>query len=394
MKIRTLDIKGIGGIRSLSVHFSDQMNILCGPNGVGKTTVLECVAHTFSANTTNILKRNATSAQGSFLAVVFDETSERRHELHINDFEPERQTHYSGLVQDAKKLFSFKVNRTFQYQMLDAVRKDTEKNEYQAGEEAKYGQNFMEIKNWFVNRYLYSAHPGVLTPEQIYNLELAKRCFSLLNPNFSFSKVLASSNEIMIQTPSGEIYYEYLSSGFKSCISLVFGIIKEIEFRFKSPTITADSFDGIVLIDEIELHLHPEWQSKILSILKDVFPACQFIVTTHSPHVIQGASPSEIIALEYNGLDVIERPLPETDSGFQCWTIEEVLTDVMGMEETRTPRYKELMRRFGSSIENEEYAGASETYEILCKVLHPLSPLRKLLRFQLNSIKEDNYDQA
>lgn len=392
MKIKTLQIKGIGGLRNLNVSFDDRMNILCGPNGVGKTTVIECIAHIFSANTTSILKRNANSASGTFSATVVDNSETRSHQLVINDFEPERQTYYSGLVQQAKKLFSFKVNRTFQYQSLDAVRKDTEKNEHQAGEEAKSGQNFNEVKNWFVNRYLYSAHKGALTSEQISNLELAKKCFSLLNREFRFSKVLASSNEIMIHTPSGEIYYEYLSSGFKSCISLVFGIIKEIEFRFKSPTIKAELFDGIVLIDEIELHLHPEWQAKIVKILKDIFPACQFILSTHSPHVIQSADPNEILALEFSGLDVSVRPLPHTSAGFQYWSVEEVLTDVMGMVDTRTPQYNALLNEFDRSISDGNFETASATYNRLSMVLHPANPLRKLLKFQLNGILERSYD--
>lgn len=43
---------------------------------------------------------------------------------------------------------------------------------------------------------------------------------------------------------------------------------------------------GIVLIDEIELHLHPKWQGKIVPVLMDTFPNIQFIITTHSPKVL------------------------------------------------------------------------------------------------------------
>ncbi|MEK5761019.1 AAA family ATPase, partial [Acinetobacter variabilis] len=68
------------------------------------------------------------------------------------------------------------------------------------------------------------------------------------------------------------MFYEYLSSGFKSIISILFGIIKDIELRFKEPYCNAKDFDGIILIDEVELHLHPEWQEKASSILKKVFP--------------------------------------------------------------------------------------------------------------------------
>ena len=74
--------------------------------------------------------------------------------------------------------------------------------------------------------------------------------------------------------------------------------IKEIEFRFKEQNVLAEEFDGIILIDEVEIHLHPEWQEKIISILRETFPCAQFIVTTHSPHVIQTAEPNQVIALQ------------------------------------------------------------------------------------------------
>src|SRR5690606_28696358 len=118
---------------------------------------------------------------------------------------------------------------------------------------------------------------------------------------------------------------------FKSTISIVFGIIKEIEMRFKAPYMIAQDFDGIILIDEIELHLHPEWQGRICSVLKEVFPKAQFFISTHSPHVVQTALKDEVIALERRNNEVVRRKLPTSEYGYQGWTIEEILEDVMGM---------------------------------------------------------------
>jgi predicted ATP-dependent endonuclease of OLD family len=58
MRIDKLKIEGVGGIKSLDLSFNDRMNLLCGPNGIGKTTILESIAHIFSNGDTNILKRN------------------------------------------------------------------------------------------------------------------------------------------------------------------------------------------------------------------------------------------------------------------------------------------------------------------------------------------------
>lgn len=387
MKIKSIDIEGIGGIKSLHIDFDDHMNFICGPNGIGKTTVLECVAHSFSANSTNILKRNVSTEHGNFRATVEIDNEILNSNVKIGDFDPDKLSNISGLHHYAGKLLSLKVTRTFQYQQLHAVSKDADKSTSTSFEEAKFGVNIHEVKNWFVNRYLYSVHKDALTDEQLHNFEIAKKAFSLLNEGFSFKKVIAASNEIMIDSPSGEIYYEYLSSGFKSCLSIIFGIIKDIELRFKSPCIKADEFDGVILIDELELHLHPEWQAKIASILVDVFPKIQFIASTHSPHIIQNAKPNEIIALALNEGDVYRRQLNGGSYGFQGWTVEEVLTDVMGMSDTRTETYHQLMSEFEAAIDSDNYNRAKIVYQELELLLHPENHLRKLLKFQLASVK-------
>lgn len=383
MKIKKLKIEGVGGIKLLNLCFNDRMNILCGPNGIGKTTILESIAHIFSNGNTNILKRNVASEISKISAEInINETVENK-EIQFDTFIPETTTSFSGFLLQTSGLISLKTTRTFQYQSLQSVSKDSNKENHILWNDAINGINLTDIKNWFVNRYLYSPHAGALTPEQLSNFELAKKCFSLLNKDFSFSKVNASSNEIMINTPSGEIYYEYLSSGFKSIISILFGIIKEIEFRFKDPKINAEDFQGIILIDEIELHLHPEWQEKIIDILLDVFPKAQFFASTHSPHVIQTAKPKQIIALGLNADNVIQRELPSSEFGFQGWTIEEVLIDVMGMTSLRTEIFKDLITKFDQAIEEENSEIAEVIFSQLDKLLHPENTLRKLLKFQL-----------
>lgn len=388
MKIKSIDIEGIGGIKNLHIDFDNHMNFICGPNGVGKTTILECVAHSFSFSNTNILKRNVSSERGIFKANIEIDGESKQSSVQIADFHPDKESNINGLRQYSEKLLSLKVTRTFQYQPLQAVSKDVDKNANTSFQEAKSGVKINEVKNWFVNRYLYSAYEGALTGEQLHNLEVAKKAFSLLSEGFRFKKVLASSNEIMIDSPSGEIYYEYLSSGFKSCLSIIIGIIKDIELRFKEPCIKADDFDGVILIDELELHLHPEWQAKIAGILVEVFPKIQFITSTHSPHILQNAKPNEIIALAENDEGVYRRQLNGGSYGFQGWTVEEVLTDVMGMEDTRTDTYKEKLSEFESAITAENYSAAEAAYKELDKLLHSDNYLRKLLKLELVSIRE------
>ena len=388
MKINKIKIEGVGGIINLELEFNTKLNLFCGPNGIGKTTIIEVIAHLFSNGRTNILKRNV-NVESSKIRISIEQNGEiKEKEISFNTFSPERSTIIKDAFHDlSKNIISLKANRLFKYKPLQSVSKDTIKNNNVLWSEASSGVNLQDTKNWFVNRYLYSAHEGALTEELLDNYKLAKSCFSLLDNSFAFSKVNATSNEIMVNTPNGEIYYEYLSSGFKSIISILFGIIKEIEFRFTDERITALKFDGIILIDEIGLHLHPSWQEKIITILQHVFPNSQIFATTHSPHIIQHATPKQIIALELIDNQVRIRELPESKYGFQGWTIEEVLTDVMGMADTRTDLFNGLIKKFQDFIDTDNYESANEIYTQINSILHPNNNLSKLLKFQLAAIQ-------
>ena len=90
-----------------------------------------------------------------------------------------------------------------------------------------------------------------------------------------------------------------LSDGYKSTISLV----ADIAYRMAvlNPQLldkVCTETDGIVLIDEIDLHLHPTWQQRILEDLTDIFPKLQFVVSTHAPSVISSAKSENLLILD------------------------------------------------------------------------------------------------
>ncbi len=77
---------------------------------------------------------------------------------------------------------------------------------------------------------------------------------------------------------------------------------------------------GIVMIDEIDLHLHPNWQRHVVSDLKNAFPNIQFVATTHSPFIVQSLNSSELINLD-----------KATDYNPNELSLEEVAEDIMGV---------------------------------------------------------------
>ncbi|MFW1705951.1 AAA family ATPase [Acinetobacter baumannii] len=388
MKIKELELINIGGIPKLKLNdFDPKMNIICGPNGIGKTTIIDSIAHIFSNGYTNLLKRNVNSKDGSINYTIEEcENNTHSSSIYVDVYDPNLGCGINTLYQYSNKIIHLKTNRTFLYENLNAITKDEVVDISKSSGYATSGIYHHNSKSWFIHKFVFSNIPNSLTEEQLHNFDLAKRSFSMLNKDFSFEKVDPDSLEIIVKTPSGNIIYEYLSSGFKSIISIIFGIIREIEFRFQNKRIKAEEFDGIVLIDEIELHLHPEWQEKVSNILKQLFPSAQFILTTHSPHVVQTALKGEVIALERDGNDVKQRDLVDQEYGYLGWTIEEVLKYVMGMGSLKTAEYNNTREVFMTAFKNQDFPTAHNAFNKLKQMLHPESELIEIYKMQLLSL--------
>nr|WP_255325821.1 AAA family ATPase [Sphingobium sp. 15-1] len=231
-----------------------------------------------------------------------------------------------------------------------------------------------------MNRYVLSSHSedAGWMDYMTRNLDLAKSFFSILDEQFHFEGVNARTFEIMVRTPTGILPFEYLSSGFKSTYTLLLGCLKEIEYR--NLAVAADDFGGVIMIDEIELHLHPTWQQKIGSILKRAFPNAQVIATTHSPHVIQSASTSEVIALGRSADDdVFVRRGEPSRFGYSGWSLEEILEDVMGVADTKSVAYRSVLKQFDEAVDRQDFDSMQEAKVLLKEMLHPSSHIRKII---------------
>ena len=389
MRIESLVIDGIGGIRHLELKFIPKMNIICGSNGVGKTTVLDIIADAFSsALTQSRLKRNAQCSEGKYTIRIDvgdgGQPNPKKLAKIVTVFQPnDRQRPNSEWRSYSRKLLHFDSHRTIPYSELNAVGADPARDDFDTGKLAVECIEANDIKNWFVNRYLF-VDKGHLARERISNYHLAERAFGILDHTVAFKYVEANSFDIMLSTAKGDIYFEYLSSGYKSCIYIILGIIKEIEYRTASEPVAAENFDGVILIDEIDLHLHPSWQAGLIHALKEIFPCAQFILTTHSPSVLQTLNSNEIIALGSNEAgEPYVKELHLGQYGLQGWTLEEILKYVMDMPETTSNVYQETLKRFDEAMNREDPELILREYHVLKEMLHPDNPLRKLLDLQV-----------
>ena len=150
-----------------------------------------------------------------------------------------------------------------------------------------------------------------------------------------------------------------LSQGERSLLALV----ADIAYRLAIMNPTAEDplqGKGIVLIDEIDLHLHPQWQRSIIRNIQNTFPNCQFIITTHSPLVVSDPQNVQIFLLEKNSVTELDN--------LYGMDIEQVLLEVMGTPLRHAPlqeKINEMMR----AIQDKEFEKAKSIKTELLRVL-------------------------
>ncbi len=220
------------------------------------------------------------------------------------------------------------------------------------------------MMKWFQKMTIQQAQRGELIPEFTAVRMAMEQVFASIT---GFSNVQVQFN---LDTSDIDILYfdkneehlripvSLLSDGYKCTISL----IADIAYRMAilNPQLldkVLTETEGIVLIDEIDLHLHPSWQKRILKDLMEVFPKVQFIVSTHAPEVINSAKQESIVVLSHNTV----MPAMNETYGKDANTI---LREIMEVSE-RPDDIKQLFDQLYSLLDEEAWQQAEHIIEKL-----------------------------
>lgn len=164
-----------------------------------------------------------------------------------------------------------------------------------------------------------------------------------------------------------ELSYNQLSDGFRNII----GMIADIAYRCiqLNPHLARDvvtKTPGVVLIDELDQHLHPNWQRRIVNDLKVAFPNIQFVATTHSPFIVQSLDASELINLD--DIDLADSP--------DSLPIHKVATQIMGVEGIRSDDFEKRVKVATEQLESIEAQNGELTlddFERISKALDEMT---------------------
>jgi predicted ATPase len=181
-----------------------------------------------------------------------------------------------------------------------------------------------------------------------------------------------SSKEVTFIDGNGcQVKAEEMSDGYRSILSMTFELIRQLAreyrperlFSFNDPTKIV--VPGVVLIDEVDAHLHPTWQRRVGLWFRQHFPKIQFIVTTHSPLVCQAAEVGTVFRLPAPGSS--EEPRMVTGQDLDRLLYGDILdaygTGIFGQGITRSPKSREHLERLAHLNVKEINEGLSDQEE-------------------------------
>lgn len=239
--------------------------------------------------------------------------SRRLGSLNIND--PELEDTIPSFIAERTELFDAEnILHTSNYAALGA--KKREKHEY---------ENYINR----IKGMLVSILPDV---DHIKHIEI------------STPKLLDDyepEGSIVLTTRHGtKLPFKNASLGYRTTISWTVDLAWRLFIEYPKSKNPLEE-PAIVLIDEIDLHLHPTWQREIMANLSKHFPNVQFIATAHSPLMVQAAINSNYAVLKQNdgSVEILNNP-----QGIDGWRVDQILTsEFFGIESSRGIKYEELV---------------------------------------------------
>lgn len=165
------------------------------------------------------------------------------------------------------------------------------------------------------------------------------------------------ANRLRAHTPYGWVDIDKLGMGYQSVLALIVDLASRLVEHYPDRRHPLEEA-AIVLIDEVDLHLHPTWQRTLQQQLSRRFPKVQFIATAHSPLVVQSAPSANILLLRREGDHVVIERAPEA---VKTWRVDQILTsDLFGLPSARPPQLDAFIQERDEILGKPELSPADE----------------------------------
>ncbi len=391
MKINRLKIQSFRAVGGLDLWLTAPITVLVGVNGVGKSTVLDALAILLSQLTRRLCGQTQRARPiamddirngGDFARLVISaniNNSDIEWAVALNrksgQYSLDRKSNFEELNSFISEFIEnwdyTEVGRDEPFDLPLAVYYDVHravidpplrvreklKNNYldvYGDSLAHNGANFKHFFIWFRNREDLENEKRRDDPSyRDCALEAVRRAIQIFT-DFSDLRVRRKPLRMTLQKLGTELNVAQLSDGEKCLLALVGDLARRLSILNPSKSDPLKG-EGVVLIDEIDLHLHPSWQRKVITKLKETFPNCQFILSTHSPQILSHVKETSVFVL-HNSDGEIYAMHPASTYGVDS---SRILEDVMEVDE-RLPHVKHELEKIYIDIESSEYESAKK----------------------------------
>ncbi|MBO3457198.1 AAA family ATPase [Aetokthonos hydrillicola Thurmond2011] len=354
MHIEKLHIQNFRGLQEIILNFHQtNLAVFIGINGAGKSSILDCMAimlDQFVARLRNNLKLKLSLTENdinvnsnSTINTITIETGQGEKlswKMVQERVSKQDQSNYDEINSYIKRIQNNLINHsnlnlpvmvyyqthrmvlknpyTFKSKNSNKAKKEVHHQFYAYEKAFSTGVNdFQDFFDWFKQEEDYENEIRLRESRNYRNpkLEIVRRAITNFLERFSdshfsdlrvvrsttnrdfHSDKFSSQPSLTITKNRQDLRLEQLSDGEKMLLMLVTDLARRLAIANPSSNDPL-SEEGIVLIDEIDLHLHPQWQRNVIDSLTQTFPNCQFIVSTHSPQVLSRVKKENVFILE------------------------------------------------------------------------------------------------
>jgi predicted ATPase len=312
--LSNVTIEGLRGVGRVELSFSPEPRVVClfGKNGVGKTKCLEAL-YQFSVLTnkdfydyvkihpimqSNFVARKIVAGEYTFDLTdssnyrnyLFNEDATYFHQLPVVFLGAERRASLNVRNEYSAPLGNFETRRTKYFEALW-------KAFATEGGLRSLGMSSGDTRDWFIQRVQAASPRYKSKNSQEAEIKAVLSMLHSIEPliDADFLEV-DDDDEISLKVDGKEKKFNELSSGYAALLKIIQAIVAG--YAAFTNEVQLQNVRGFVFIDEIDAHLHAEWQVKIIPCLKKLFPNTTFYVATHSPLVLMRLTQKEAYKLE------------------------------------------------------------------------------------------------
>jgi predicted ATPase len=398
-QLKRILLKNIGPFADLELELTPNWNILLGDNGVGKTTILRSLTLAICGRDAQAYAQRIVRTGQSKAQITLETANGRKYVTEIfetsSGFEveslPRRPLDTEGWL-----VLAFPPVRSATWRKLTGPQGEQPRKRPRIEDllpllTAMPDPRLDDVKQWIINLdYWKSKTDAAGRHPASYYEHLQQRLFEIIKKltgglKIDFARVDPKSWEVLVTTDDGTVPFDAVSQGTASVIGWTGVLLQRLFDVFDDSTDPLNQY-AIVILDEIDAHMHPKWQQSLISNLSDLFPNVQFIATTHSPLIVGGMRKDQVVRLARDESGVVQ--IVEIPADMLLGRTDQILTgDLFGLASTLSlgekgeklmAEYEELLGISKKTEEQERrYRGLHSALESL---LPPASVETKLER--------------